>query len=44
MLPSAPPSNWLDTGLQGRATPRQAIYVIIGMAVIVGIAYFLSKR
>lgn len=34
----------LDYSLHGRATERQAIYVIIGLAVIVGIAYFLSKK
>jgi hypothetical protein len=44
---SVPQSNapgGFDYSLHGRATGRQAIYTIIGMAVIVGIAYFLSKR
>jgi hypothetical protein len=40
----APPSNFLDTSIAGRATPRQGIYTLIGLAVIIGIAYFLSKR
>ena len=44
---SVPQSNTpggFDYSLHGRATERQAIYVIIGLAVIIGIAYFLSKR
>jgi cell division protein FtsW (lipid II flippase) len=44
---SVPKSNTpggFDYSLHGRATERQAIYVIIGLAVIVGIVYFLSKR
>ena len=41
---SAPPSNFLDTSVAGRATPRQGIYTLIGLDVIVGIVYFLSKR
>ena len=40
----APPSNFLDTSIAGRATPRQGVYTLIGLAVIIGIAYFLSKR
>ena len=44
---SVPQSNALggfDYSRNYRATPRQAIYTIIGLAVIVGIAYFLSKK
>src|ERR1051326_5697769 len=30
---SAPHSNFLDTSISGRATPRQGLYTLIGIAV-----------
>ena len=44
---SVPQSNapgGFDYNPVGFGSPRMGIYAIIGLAVIVGIAYFLSKR
>ena len=45
--PSVPQSNapgGFDYNPVGFGSPRMGIYAIIGLAVIVGVAYFLSKR
>jgi hypothetical protein len=43
-VPQSNAPGGFDYSRNYRATPRQTIYTIIGLAVIVGIAYFLSKK
>jgi hypothetical protein len=44
IVPQSNASGGFDYNPVGFGSPRMGIYAIIGLAVIIGIAYFLSKR